>query len=259
MLRTTAALALLALLASACGTGSTTTSTTDPQAPGAPTGLQLIVTLDDNGELPEDVTIGCPSGPTFPASALDDITPLADSGRDEIRAAMEPFLQSEEGGFWPQDGWSILHEEEKSMIVVARQPAGVSFMTLERRGGTWEWAGASGAQACPLRLDPGKFNTVEWTLDGPIPQPEATTFTVLVTERECVSGQPIGDRLLGPEVVMTDTEVLLAFAATRPPGLDQNCQGNPTDRVEVELSEPIGDRTIRNGLEVLGNLENLLP
>lgn len=258
MTRTMVAIALLAVLG-ACGTSSTSTSAASTEPPGEPTGLQLIVIPGNDGNLPNDVTIGCPNGPTFPASAIDSIVALDESGRSEIADAMQPFLQSEEGPSWPQEGWHILHEEEKTVIVVAREPTGVSFMTLERRGGTWEWAGASGAQACPLRLDPGKFNTVEWVLDGPPPQPDDTSFAVLATERECVSGQPMGDRLLGPEIVITETEVLLAFAATPPPGRDQNCQGNPTDRVEVELPEPIGDRDIRNGLEVLGNLEDFLP
>lgn len=57
----------------------------------------------------------------------------------------------------------------------------------------------------------------------------------------------MGDRLLGPEVVMTDTRVLIAFAARRRPGM-QTCPGNPEQPVTVDLPEPLGDREIVDGL-----------
>lgn len=56
---------------------------------------------------------------------------------------------------------------------------------------------------------------VDWRLNpsaGP-PTPKSTVIHVLVTERTCASGQPVGDRLLGPEVVVTDTEALVALAS----------------------------------------------
>ncbi|MDQ3352632.1 MAG: hypothetical protein M3501_11805, partial [Actinomycetota bacterium] len=40
-----------------------------------------------------------------------------------------------------------------------------------------------------------------------------TELHVLVTERDCVGRGEMGDRLLGPEVVVTDSEVLIAFAS----------------------------------------------
>lgn len=42
----------------------------------------------------------------------------------------------------------------------------------------------------------------------------------------------MGDRLIGPEVLMTADEVLVVFGATPLSGV-QNCQGNPDQRVMV--------------------------
>ncbi len=55
------------------------------------------------------------------------------------------------------------------------------------------------------------------------------------------------DRMLGPEVVVTGRQVLIAFAARPLPG-DQSCPSNPEQSVTVELPQPLGDREIMDGL-----------
>jgi hypothetical protein len=134
-------------------------------------------------------------------------------------------------------------------------------MTVERVNGTWKWAGSSSGGPCPLQTRPPQgLNTVNWRIDpsaGPL-TPNSTQIEVLVTERECASGQAMGDRLLGPEVVMTDSAVLIAFAANPPPGEGQTCPSNPEQAVVVDLSEPLGSRDVLDGLAVAGNLEDFL-
>ena len=68
----------------------------------------------------------------------------------------------------------------------------------------------------------------------------------------------MGERLLGPEVVLTDDAVLLAFAATPPPGEFQDCPGNPSVAVTIQLDEPLGDREIRDGLDVGADLAEFI-
>ena len=68
----------------------------------------------------------------------------------------------------------------------------------------------------------------------------------------------MGNRLLDPEVVTTDGAVLITFAAEPPVPVEQNCQGNPEQPIVVELPEPLGDRTLRDGLAVGLNLEDFL-
>lgn len=273
-----AMLSVLILIVAACGTGSgaevpfTQTSAVasvpppsgpaDASPPGTiPAGaeLRLIVLPDEDGHMPANVEIGCPGGPWFPASALDGIFPLEGSGLDHIEDAVRPFLESGEGAFWPQEDWLVLHESEDSVVLV-HAGADLAFQGVELEGGVWKWAGSSATGECPLRTRVAAgMNTVAWRFDVEAPTASSTSFTVLVNERECVSGKAIGDRLLGPEIVMTEETVYIAFAATPPAEPEQTCPGNPEQPVNIDLGEPLGDRTIEDGLALAGDLRDFLP
>ena len=80
---------------------------------------------------------------------------------------------------------------------------------------------------------------------------------LLATERECASGEPMGDRLRGPQVVETEDAVLIAFAATLQDG-DEECPGNPAAAVTVELPAPLGERTLRYGRLITTDLTELI-
>ncbi|MGH3649413.1 MAG: hypothetical protein ACRDU9_01790, partial [Acidimicrobiia bacterium] len=73
-----------------------------------------------------------------------------------------------------------------------------------------------------------------------------------------VSGQEIGDRLRGPQIVMTDSQVFIAFAAEPPPGEAFDCQANPDTPYTVELSDPLGARQLVEGLAIGISLEDYL-
>jgi hypothetical protein len=64
----------------------------------------------------------------------------------------------------------------------------------------------------PEVIVPG-LNVAEWTLDRdePLPDPEATRFTALVTERACASGRPMGDRLREPNIWSTEPGIVVLF------------------------------------------------
>ncbi len=237
--------------------GSDGSTTSDPD------GLHVIVAPDD-GSLPTGIEVGCISGPWFPASALDEVPPVEESGLSGLTEAMATFLGNDEGSHWPQEDWRVLHASDAQVLLVHLDSAdadGVSFMTLEGSDGAWQWAGATSPASCQLRTELREgLNTVGWALDPdhPAPTPESTSVHLLVTEQECVSGQAMGDRLLGPEVVLTESDVLIAFAAEIPPGEAQNCPGNPSSSVVVELGEPLGDRDLRDGLAVGDELADYL-
>jgi hypothetical protein len=225
--------------------------------------LDVIVVPDEKGEYPPDLIVACPSGPSFPISALDDIADIsADDDPDGMLAAIEPFLDSEEGSFWPQQGWQLLHQSPREAILVTPSEGNLAYMHLDREGDEWVWSGSSiNGNPCELQYGvPASLNTVEWRLDpsAPVPGPDATDLHVLLIERECVSGQEIGDRLVGPQVVITDTEVRMVFAAEPPPGDAFDCQGNPETPYTVELPEPLGDREIIEGMAIGISLEDYL-
>lgn len=222
----------------------------------------LIVVPGPDGKWPPDLEVGCPAGPTFPISALEEVADLEAAGREEVKAAIQPFLTNEEGRFWPQDGWRILHETDTDILLVHHDPSGdLAFMTVARTGDGWEWAGGQIGGPCPLRIAmPEGLNTVDWRLDPAAGSPteESEEVPLLLTERECVGGQEIGDRLAGPEIVLTEEAALIAFAATPPEGDAFTCQGNPETPYLVELPEPLGQREVRSGLELGISLEDYL-
>jgi len=166
----------------ACGTTTEPSGTTSGAV--SPGNLGLIVLPDAEGRMPPDAILGCPSGPFFPASALDEIRPLEGSGLSEIEAAMRDFLDDEEGQFWPQDGWEILHETgDRVQLLHVSGLDGFAFISVERETGDWRWAGASAHGDCPLRtsLPPG-LNTVEWRID-----PSADPLTPKAPRSRCSS------------------------------------------------------------------------
>ena len=243
---------------------------TSTEAPSTSTGvkgdgvsggeLDVIVVPDENGEYPPDLIVTCPSGPSFPISALDDIADISADDPEGMLAAIEPFLHSEEGTFWPQEGWQLLHQGPQEAILVTPFEGDLAYMFLDREGDAWGWSGSSiNGNPCELQYAvPAGLNTVEWRLDpaAPEPGPDATDLHVLLTERECVSGQEIGDRLVGPQIVITDTDVRLVFAAEPPPGDAHDCQGNPETPYTVELPEPLGDRAIIEAMAIGIRLED---
>lgn len=251
----------MAMALAACGGATTTGSspTTEAEPPMTnttplPTGdLDVIVPPDAEGDFPADLTVSC-SGGRFPIGALGEIRSLeqADPG---VAEAIAPFLANEEGQQWPQDGWQVLHRSEDQIQLVAKRADGLlAFITVSHDGSGWTWVSASlPGDPCELEFTvPDHLNTVDWLLDpdGAELTAESTTLPVILQERECVSGQEIGDRLLGPQIVMTQTQVFVAFAAQRPQGDAFDCQGNPAIPFVVELPEPIGDRQVVEGLEI---------
>ncbi|MCH7584572.1 MAG: hypothetical protein IH941_05365 [Acidobacteria bacterium] len=240
----------------AAATSSTTTTVVIGES-------DFVVVPDEFGGVPLDLGIGCPSGPTFPASALSSVEPLVGSGRDQIEAAIAGFLGSEEGSFWPQvDEWQILHETDEEVILVFIDPSrqSIGFQTVVLVDGEWRWSGSQLGEACPLEARlPDGLNRVNWRIDPEFGlDPESTTIHLLATERECASGQAMGDRLRSPHTAITDGEVRITLAADPPPGDSHDCPSNPEQSVTIELGMPLGNRAVVDGLVVLGDLADLI-
>jgi len=259
----------LVLLAAACGDDVDTSTSATPTTTATTTTTTItgidpptaITTADD-----ADPIVGCPSGPLFPLSAVDDVPPISQAPAG-VEDAMRTFLDNEEGVFWPQDGWRILHETIDQVLAVhvgdrsTAAEAGLSFMTLEAEGDGWRWAGASSPASCPLQfqLDEG-LGVVEWETDPdfPDPGPADTIVHVLANERACASGQPMGDRLNDPIVLSDASQVTITFSVVPLSG-GQDCPSNPSTAVAVDLGEPLGQRRLSEGRDVGVELEDLLP
>ena len=102
----------------------------------------------------------------------------------------------------------------------------------------------------PLVFPPG-LSAVAWQLDPefPAPEPADTTIHVLATELGCASGREMGEALRGPEVRESESEVTIAFAVVPIPGFS-DCPGNPSTPVAVTLEAPLGDRVLRDVVDI---------
>lgn len=273
-MRRSVIVSLAALALTACGTPGTssestvvtsadTTSTSVPTTSTTAAPETAVISVGDlgvitppgaDGEFPPDLLVTCRGAGYFPLAALERIEPLDEADYEGVAEAIEPFLSSGEGAFWPQEGWQVVHLTDEEGLLVAKQDGSLSFMNITNDGSGWQWAGSSAVGTdCPIEFTyPDSFNPVGWALDpsGPRLTEESTEIAVILNEVPCVDGREIGDRLLPPEIVMTETHVFMAFAAERPPGDFFNCPGNPDTPFVVELPASLGDRTLMTGVEL---------
>lgn len=253
------ALAVAALVAAGCGSDADS-----PAEPPADSPAEPDTGSAEAEQSADAVRLGCPFGPFFPRSALDSpLTNVEDFDHPSVGAAVDWFLESDEGVFWPQDEWYVLHLESDRQVLFVHPGASstgtnLSFISAELDDGSWRWAGASSPNDCDLQLEP-TGSPVEWQLDPARPAaPDSTVVDVVATELSCANGEAMGDRLREPEVFETATEVRIRLSADPLLG-DADCPSNPSTRVAVVLSEPLGDRLILDTRETgLGDLGTLL-
>ena len=215
-----------------------------PQPPTGP--LDVIPDLDT-----EDPLVTCKGIQSVRYSQLADPPPIdevdhpaVDALRAEIEApGVEPM---------PQGRWVVISIDEDLATFAALSPDDFGYARFERRGDKWTLGGMGSGRLCePTVALPDGLNRVEVRLDPDSPpNPHSTTIDLLVTEAACAGGREMGDTLQGPQVVETDTAVIVAFTAIRLNERIINCQGNPSTPVTVELSQPLGRRTIYDGLYV---------
>jgi hypothetical protein len=77
--------------------------------------------------------------------------------------------------------------------------------------------------------------------------PETTSFTAWVTETSCAGGEPSTDRVIGPDIEVTSTSIVVTFRVSQQLGLGNTCPGNPATPVRVTLPAPLGDRALLDG------------
>lgn len=239
-----------------CLDGSVVETRPDPIAPGTP--LDVIALPGADGGYPPDTPVEC-GGVGFLLGDLGSLTPIeqADPG---LRAVVDGWIDGPEGGSWPADGWVVLTESDETATMVSIIDGAMSVISAEMGRNGWIWAGASGSGPCVVRrLLPEGMGAVEWTLDPafPAPGPDSTELRVLVSETACTGGSELGDRLLGPQVVETADAVRIAFASIPLTGA-QACPGNPSMAVTIELTDPLGERQLLDGLAI-APLADLLP
>jgi hypothetical protein len=236
MLRILCGLLFLALATAGCASG-TAPSTTPPAVDPPPGEADL-----------GDTRYSCGGPPGFLPSILDQ--PATAEHEDHPSAASLQTAIAEVGpdiDMLPEAGYWLVHRDDRVAEYLARDPAGGEtdfvFASIENSGGGWKLGGWGG---CRPEIVLDGLSLATWVLDPDIPAPgaDATTFTALVTERMCTSGQPMGGRLQPPSITYGPTAVLVVFVAVPLEGDAFDCPSNPPTRVVVQLREPLGARDL---------------
>lgn len=212
---------------------------------GATSGQSLLGDGSD-GEL-----LSCGDA-TWPEGGLDDLPPLETLPEDVLAATDdvgEPVVDR-------SLSWRVAEQTDTEVVLVrelgADDPEAVdgathAALSLFRvdsdpiiEPGTWFYASGD---VCTPRLAEGNEGERAEVRLADIPSPDDTKLELLVMERGCASGQSAAGRVRADDVTLTEDEVRLRVSVV-PPGGGQECPGNPWTPFEVDLGEPLGERTV---------------
>jgi len=232
MKRSAATLTVLAVVFALGGCGA-------PDTPPTPS--------PSNGPDPATYRYSCAGPPGFLPALLE--RPAMAELEDHFSAqGLRDFLGDDSVGLGllPDSGWWLVSRDEKEAHYIARLPDGAEspfgYAILQSNGA--RWAFATGGFCLPEVLLERRVSAL-WTLPSNAARPQEATvqFVVLVTDRICTGGQPVGARLLPPVITYTEGSVFIVFSARPYQGLT-TCEGKPPTEALVHLREPLGNRNL---------------
>jgi hypothetical protein len=116
-----------------------------------------------------------------------------------------------------------------------------------RRGRVGRWSPVGASNSRPLRVSRDGVRASSWRLDPSYELSAAQReLRILVTEQTMASGTPAEDRLLTPELHVSDTELIVRIYISPLEGYTGRASRHETP-VIVELPEPLGDRRVLDG------------
>ncbi|HET6663273.1 MAG TPA: hypothetical protein VFG94_03410 [Acidimicrobiales bacterium] len=190
----------------------------------------------------DELVASC-GGVTFDSVPADPsaFPPLA----AEDEAAIDLARIRGEEGFFTEYTWLVAKrsDTELSLFGEALQadldpPYGSAH--FRRDGDQWV---PDGWGQCRIEVTAPGWGTAVFQVPGR-PDPAATVITLDATENACASGRLPEGRAVRAIVTSTTDDSVSILVLVEPPTGDQDCQGNPSFAVEVELPEPLGDRTV---------------
>ncbi len=194
----------------------------------------------------------CGGGPSFPAAVLEGGGGV-ENGADPATAALRSHLATNhvDIDFLPDAGWVEVSRTDTAVLYLAPDPAAEgswAYASVGHDGGAWEVDGWGG---CSLQPDVGPGLGIASFRIAPEVEldPAATEISVLVTERACNSGEDAEGRIVVAAIEEDGDRVTVTFAV-RPRAGAQECPSNPETPFVLELSEPLGDRSLLDGSSV---------
>ena len=172
-----------------------------------------------------------------PRQDQDALNPIAAAVRGEIAGS---------GGSLPARGWRLIGSDATHADFIALDAAGgLQVIALMNVNAAWT-LDLEGSCYATLVVAEG-VGPAAWIWGSPgAPGPTTQILDALVTERACASGRNATGRIIGPVVVPTADMVLVFFGVHPRPGV-QDCQGNPSTRVPVDLGQRLGSRKLLDG------------
>jgi len=185
----------------------------------------------------------CNRFPFDPATV--DRPGVAERANDDRAKALVAFLQVEdvESAALPDVGWHLVGSDATSSEFVVHSTQGYSSIQMSSEGGGWAVAGYGACTPELVMAEGARAAMWQLPVDAALPTVDATSFDVLVFERQCASGQPADGRVRTPEIAYEADRLLIAFGVTPPDG-GGDCQAAPPTRVTVQLKEPLGARSL---------------
>lgn len=171
----------------------------------------------------------------------------------ENQAALDSVLElgELETVIFAEVEWSLVSASRNELTFIGRGEEGHSYMKLARSGGEWRYTQAG---TCSLTATAKGWSSVLWVLDPDVaPDSSSSELSILIVERECNSGQPPVGRDVETLVVPSPSQLRIhVFLEPRRTdlGFDQTCLSNPWYPVVIDLGEPLGDRTLLDGMEI---------
>ena len=213
----------------------------------------------DTGAAPPaaDASHDC-QGTPVPASALkgepslDELTP---AGREAVASAsyegVDPL------GLGADDGWFVVSESGESIVLLRSVDPGTAGPEGPRGDQELITIGyiadapnldpgwyVTQHTLCSLRVSLGSLTAADVVLDAATPvDPGSREVALLVTERECNSGQDAAGRIRVVRLLETETTIEFVLGV-EPRGGDQACPENPATPFVLELAAPVGGRTL---------------
>lgn len=208
--------------------------------------------------VPADVLWSCEGAPPgFPRSVLDG-PPGAEKMegavynglRSALKTMRSEFMFERRGDRPHRLPWLLaLRDAGKALFLVRRKGdrEHYSVMYVERRGGTWGFAGY--ADPCHLRpVSSHGLGESDWRIDtASSPTAASSSFAVEVHEQACASGRTAEGRIADPIVEYAEDAITITIPVRRVEADSVTCQGNPWTPFVIELNEPIGERLLLDG------------
>lgn len=148
----------------------------------------------------------------------------------------------------PKRRWRLIVRKPTFAVFGSGDASRINLLTV-RKGRSEGWAFADYDSGCEPVVIKNGVRGETWKLDPSTPPPDATTthLALLVSERNCNSGNPPDpERIRPPRIDYAPRSITITYRIEPPEGF-QTCPGAPPATVGLELEEAIGGRALRDG------------